>query len=48
VIVAGPKKLEVRGCVMGILCGGETWTKVGDVTVADAADLVVPALSRDP
>jgi uncharacterized protein (DUF2147 family) len=38
VIVAGPHKLEVRGCVMGVLCGGETWTRVGDVTVADAAD----------
>jgi uncharacterized protein (DUF2147 family) len=36
VIIAGPKKLEVRGCVMAVLCGGETWTKVGDVTVADA------------
>lgn len=36
VIVAGPRKLEVRGCVMAVLCGGETWTKVGDVAVADA------------
>jgi uncharacterized protein (DUF2147 family) len=36
VIVAGPRKLEVRGCVLGILCGGETWTKVGEVTLADA------------
>lgn len=34
--LAGAKKLEVRGCVMSILCGGETWTKVGDVTVASA------------
>jgi uncharacterized protein (DUF2147 family) len=38
VIVAGPRKLEVRGCVMSVLCGGETWTKVGEVTLADAAD----------
>jgi uncharacterized protein (DUF2147 family) len=38
VIVAGPKKLEVRGCVLGILCGGETWTKVGEVTLADASE----------
>jgi uncharacterized protein (DUF2147 family) len=36
VIVAAPRKLEVRGCVMAILCGGETWTKIGEVTVADA------------
>jgi uncharacterized protein (DUF2147 family) len=36
VIVAGWRKLEVRGCVMSILCGGETWTKIGEVTLADA------------
>jgi uncharacterized protein (DUF2147 family) len=36
VIVAGPRKLEVRGCVMSVLCGGETWTKIGEVTLADA------------
>ena len=38
VIVAGPRKLEVRGCVMAVLCGGETWTKIGEVTLADAND----------
>jgi len=36
VAVASPRKLEVRGCVLKILCGGETWTKIGDVTLADA------------
>lgn len=36
VIAAGPRKLEVRGCVMSILCGGETWTKIAEVTLADA------------
>ncbi len=34
--LASATKLEVRGCVMAILCGGETWTKVGDITVASA------------
>jgi uncharacterized protein (DUF2147 family) len=28
VTLAGPRKLEVRGCVMAVLCGGETWTKL--------------------
>ena len=28
--------LSWTGCLMAVLCGGETWTKVGDVTVADA------------
>jgi uncharacterized protein (DUF2147 family) len=34
VTLAGPRKLEVRGCVMAVLCGGETWTKL--VGIADA------------
>ena len=34
ITLAGPRKLEVRGCVMAVLCGGETWTKL--VGVADA------------
>lgn len=25
----GPDQLEIKGCVMGFLCGGETWTRVG-------------------
>ena len=34
--LADARKLEVRGCVMSFLCGGETWTKVGDIAVASA------------
>lgn len=26
----GTDKLEIQGCVLGFLCGGETWTRVGD------------------
>jgi uncharacterized protein (DUF2147 family) len=26
---AGTDRLEIRGCVLGFLCGGETWTRVG-------------------
>lgn len=26
---AGIDQLEIKGCVMGFLCGGETWTRVG-------------------
>ncbi len=25
----GSDKLEIQGCVLGFLCGGETWTRVG-------------------
>lgn len=24
-----PDQLEIKGCVLGFLCGGETWTRVG-------------------
>jgi uncharacterized protein (DUF2147 family) len=26
--LAGPDQLEIQGCVLGFLCGGETWTRV--------------------
>jgi uncharacterized protein (DUF2147 family) len=44
---AGAKKLEVRGCVLSFLCGGETWTKVGEVTIA-SADPAPPAAQAPP
>src|ERR1700688_3022740 len=25
---AGPDQLEIQGCILGSLCGGETWTRV--------------------
>src|SRR3954471_2221234 len=25
----GPDQLEIQGCLLGFLCGGETWTRVG-------------------
>jgi uncharacterized protein (DUF2147 family) len=30
-------ELTVKGCLMGILCGGETWKRVGPPAVAAAA-----------
>jgi len=26
--ISDPDKLEIQGCVMGFLCGGETWTRI--------------------
>jgi uncharacterized protein (DUF2147 family) len=26
---AGTDQLEIQGCILGFLCGGETWTRVG-------------------
>ena len=38
VVVAAPRKLVVRGCVLAVLCGSETWTKLDDVKVATSSD----------
>lgn len=27
--LTSPNELEIEGCVLGILCGGQTWTRVG-------------------
>lgn len=37
-IVAAVRKLEVRGCVLALLCGSETWTKLEDVRLATSSD----------
>ena len=28
ITLSSPDQLEIRGCVLGFLCGGETWTRV--------------------
>ncbi|TWA99522.1 DUF2147 domain-containing protein [Bradyrhizobium stylosanthis] len=35
---AGSDQLEIKGCVMGFLCGGETWTRVGPPIPLSAAN----------
>jgi hypothetical protein len=35
--LGNPDLLQVRGCVLGILCGGEDWTRVKDELVPGAA-----------
>jgi uncharacterized protein (DUF2147 family) len=42
VSMLSPDLLRVRGCILGILCGGETWTRVeptrpGTLALSDAA-----------
>src|SRR3569833_896202 len=34
----GTDQLEIKGCVMGFLCGGETWTRVGPPIPASPAN----------
>jgi uncharacterized protein (DUF2147 family) len=28
ITLSGPDQLQIKGCVLGFLCGGETWTRV--------------------
>ncbi|QPF89630.1 DUF2147 domain-containing protein [Bradyrhizobium commune] len=34
----GTDQMEIKGCVMGFLCGGETWTRVGPPIPSSAAN----------
>jgi hypothetical protein len=34
----GSDKLEIQGCVLGFLCGGETWTRVAGPIAPSAAN----------
>jgi uncharacterized protein (DUF2147 family) len=52
---AGPDQLEIQGCVLGFLCGGETWTRVaGPIpsspvnSMAKGAPKTTGALPRNP
>src|SRR5579871_3138362 len=36
----GPDHLEIQGCVLGFLCGGETWTRIaGPIPASPAASV---------
>jgi hypothetical protein len=34
----GPDQLEIQGCVLGFLCGGETWTRVAGPILSSPAN----------
>src|ERR1700736_5730225 len=40
----GPDQLEIQGCVLGFLCGGETWTRV----VSPVPDKVANSMAKGP
>jgi uncharacterized protein (DUF2147 family) len=51
----GTDQLEIQGCVLGFLCGGETWTRVGPPipsspanSMAKGAPKARPARARRP
>jgi len=40
----GPDQLEIQGCVLGFLCGGETWTRVA----SPVPDKVANSMAKGP
>ncbi len=45
----GTDQLEIQGCVLGFLCGGETWTRVGPpIPSSPANSMAKGALPKGP
>src|SRR3954451_1113689 len=42
----GPDQLEIQGCVLGFLCGGETWTRVGPPIPSSPSNSMAKSPSR--
>ena len=42
----GTDQLEIKGCVLGILCGGETWTRVGPPIPPSTANAMAKSTSK--
>ena len=40
--------LEIRGCVLGFLCGGETWTRVGPPIASSPANSMAKSTKPNP
>jgi uncharacterized protein (DUF2147 family) len=41
----GPDQLEIQGCVLGFLCGGETWTRVAGPIPSSPANSMAKGIS---
>src|SRR3569832_2236934 len=44
----GADQLEIKGCVLGFLCGGETWTRVGPPIPLSTANAMAKGAPRTP
>jgi uncharacterized protein (DUF2147 family) len=42
----GPDQMEIRGCFLGFLCGGETWTRAGPPIPASSATATAKGTGR--
>ena len=43
----GPDQLEIQGCVLGFLCGGETWTRVAGPIPSSPANSMAKGAAED-
>jgi uncharacterized protein (DUF2147 family) len=44
----GIDQLEIQGCVLGFLCGGETWTRVGPPIPSSPANSMAKGAPKNP
>ncbi len=44
----GTDQLEIQGCVLGFLCGGETWTRVGPPILSSPANSMAKGAPKNP
>src|SRR5260221_6048339 len=44
----GSDQLEIQGCVLGFLCGGETWTRVGPPIPSSPANSMAKGAPKNP
>lgn len=44
----GADKMEIQGCVLGFLCGGETWTRVGPPIPSSPANSMAKGTKAAP
>jgi uncharacterized protein (DUF2147 family) len=44
--LAGPDHLEIQGCVLGFLCGGETWTRVAGPIPSSPANSMASSMAK--
>jgi uncharacterized protein (DUF2147 family) len=43
-----PDELEIEGCVLGFLCGGQTWTRVGPAIQSSLSNLTAKNATKGP
>lgn len=44
----GPDQLEIQGCMLGFLCGGETWTRVAGPIASSPSNSMAKGTSKTP